>query len=121
MSQASRIAGAVSNASANSDCSVDFPELARRAEHKTISYAETIAPMLNENCVSCHREGGVAVHLRPVAINYGTREGGEGGFTLNVRGMPAFLAERVLPKRAFAASSASRCSVIRFAMSGVVR
>ena len=50
---------AVSNASANSDCSVDFPELARRAEHKTISYAETIAPMLNENCVSCHREGGI--------------------------------------------------------------
>ena len=50
---------AVSRANANSDCSVDFPQLARRAEHKTISYADTIAPMLNENCVSCHREGGI--------------------------------------------------------------
>ena len=50
---------AVSSASANSDCLVDFPELARRAEHNSISYADTIAPMLNDNCVSCHREGGI--------------------------------------------------------------
>ena len=41
------------------NCSVDFPELARRAEHKNISYANTIAPMLNDNCVSCHRDGGI--------------------------------------------------------------
>ena len=44
---------------ASADCAVDFPELARRAEHKNISYAKTIAPMLNDNCVSCHREGGI--------------------------------------------------------------
>jgi len=50
---------AVSSANAKSGCLVDFPELARRAEHKTISYADTIAPMLNDNCVSCHREGGI--------------------------------------------------------------
>ena len=50
---------AVSSTSASTDCSVDFPELARRAEHKAISYADTIAPMLNDNCVSCHRKGGI--------------------------------------------------------------
>ena len=50
---------AVSSTNATSGCVVDFPELARRAEHKTISYADTIAPMLNDNCVSCHREGGI--------------------------------------------------------------
>ena len=50
---------AVSRTNATSGCLVDFPELARRAEHKTISYADTIAPMLNDNCVSCHREGGI--------------------------------------------------------------
>ena len=50
---------AVSSTSASPDCLVDFPELARRAEHKAISYADTIAPMLNDNCVSCHRKGGI--------------------------------------------------------------
>ena len=44
---------------ASADCALDFPELARRAEHKNISYAKTIAPMLNDNCISCHREGGI--------------------------------------------------------------
>ncbi|MDC3124163.1 redoxin domain-containing protein [Gammaproteobacteria bacterium] len=44
---------------ANADCAIDFPELALRAEHKHISYAKTIAPMLSDNCVSCHREGGI--------------------------------------------------------------
>ena len=44
---------------ASADCALDFPELARREEHKNISYAKTIAPMLNDNCVSCHREGGI--------------------------------------------------------------
>ena len=43
----------------SANCSVDYPELARRAEHKNISYAKTIAPMLNDNCVSCHRDGGI--------------------------------------------------------------
>ena len=51
---------AVSSASANSDCLVEFPELARRAEHKSISYSDTIAPMLNDNCVSCHRKAALA-------------------------------------------------------------
>ena len=42
-----------------SDCAIDYPELANRSAHADISYTETIAPMLAENCVSCHREGGI--------------------------------------------------------------
>jgi hypothetical protein len=37
-------------------CSVEFPDRAS----ETISYSDTIAPMLIENCVECHREGGIA-------------------------------------------------------------
>ena len=38
-------------------CLINFPE--RSAEHAAISYADTIAPMLVDNCVSCHRPGGI--------------------------------------------------------------
>ena len=38
-------------------CLINFPE--RNAEHAAISYADTIAPMLVDNCVSCHRPGGI--------------------------------------------------------------
>jgi hypothetical protein len=38
---------------------------AQNADHSTISYSETIAPLLQENCVSCHQEGG----LGPWAMN----------------------------------------------------
>ncbi len=41
-------------------CLVNFPERGRRAEHAAISYSETIAPLLQKNCVACHRTGGVA-------------------------------------------------------------
>ncbi len=40
-------------------CSVDFPELARTEAHANISYSETIAPLLQDNCVTCHRQGGI--------------------------------------------------------------
>jgi hypothetical protein len=40
-------------------CELAFPERARRADHAQISYSETIAPMLIDNCVTCHREGGI--------------------------------------------------------------
>ena len=35
------------------NCTIDYPEIADRSQHANISYAETIAPMLAENCVSC--------------------------------------------------------------------
>ncbi|MFB3107570.1 MAG: redoxin domain-containing protein, partial [Pseudomonadales bacterium] len=42
-------------------CLINFPENGKRAAdaHAQISYSETIAPMLQENCVTCHREGGI--------------------------------------------------------------
>ena len=40
-------------------CLINFPEKAQRAQHASISYTEEIAPMLEENCVACHREGGI--------------------------------------------------------------
>ena len=30
-----------------------------KSRHNSISYADTIAPMLNDNCVSCHRRRGI--------------------------------------------------------------
>ena len=40
-------------------CKVSLPETARRAAHAQISYTSTIAPILKDNCVTCHREGGI--------------------------------------------------------------
>ncbi len=40
-------------------CIVQFPERERRAEHAKISYHDTIAPLLEKRCVSCHTEGGI--------------------------------------------------------------
>ena len=40
-------------------CNISFPEHERRNLHAAISYAGTIAPMLIDNCVACHREGGI--------------------------------------------------------------
>ena len=40
-------------------CLINFPEQSNRAQHAQISYSETIAPMLQEHCVSCHRPGGI--------------------------------------------------------------
>ncbi|XOV85540.1 MAG: redoxin domain-containing protein [bacterium] len=40
-------------------CDIEYPALARRDSHANISYSDTIAPILMDNCVSCHREGGI--------------------------------------------------------------
>ena len=42
-------------------CLINFPEQQARAkaQHTKISYAEQIAPILLDNCVSCHRAGGI--------------------------------------------------------------
>ena len=40
-------------------CLINFPAKQERAQHASISYSEEIAPMLAENCVVCHREGGI--------------------------------------------------------------
>lgn len=55
-------------ASTNSvGCLINFPEqqAMAKAKHAEISYSEDIAPILLDNCVSCHREGG----LGPWAMN----------------------------------------------------
>jgi len=41
-------------------CLVDLPEQDRRAAHAKISYSDTIAPLLERRCASCHLPGGVA-------------------------------------------------------------
>jgi peroxiredoxin len=41
-------------------CNIVMPERERRTAHAQISYEKTIAPMLSEHCVACHREGGIA-------------------------------------------------------------
>ncbi len=40
-------------------CLINFPEKQRRAQHAQISYTEDVAPILADNCVNCHREGGI--------------------------------------------------------------
>jgi len=41
-------------------CNIVMPERERRSAHAQISYEKSIAPMLSEHCVACHREGGIA-------------------------------------------------------------
>ena len=51
-------------------CLINFAE--RSKDHSKISYSETIAPMLQEKCVTCHTDGG----LGPWAMNdYSTVRG----------------------------------------------
>ena len=40
-------------------CLINFPEKQKRAQHASISYSQDIAPILADNCVNCHREGGI--------------------------------------------------------------
>jgi peroxiredoxin len=40
-------------------CLINLPEKERRAAHKRISYAEDVAPILIDKCVTCHRKGGI--------------------------------------------------------------
>jgi peroxiredoxin len=42
-----------------SGCDINMPELARQSAHAAISYEKSIAPMLIDNCVTCHRQGGI--------------------------------------------------------------
>ena len=39
---------------------VDFPDRRKAAEFRKISYAKDVAPILADNCVVCHADGGVA-------------------------------------------------------------
>jgi peroxiredoxin len=41
-------------------CSISMPERHRDRAHAKISYEKTIAPMLSDRCVTCHRQGGIA-------------------------------------------------------------
>jgi hypothetical protein len=40
-------------------CAVALPEQAKRKAHAQISYEKQIAPILEDKCVACHREGGI--------------------------------------------------------------
>jgi len=40
-------------------CAIRMPERDNRAAHARISYEKTIAPMLADKCVTCHRTGGI--------------------------------------------------------------
>ncbi len=66
-------------------CLVNLPEKNNREAHKAISYSETIAPMLIEKCVTCHRPGGIG----PFAMNRYER----------VRGFAPMIREVLLTRR----------------------
>ena len=40
-------------------CIINFPERERRETHASISYTDTIAPILESRCAACHRPGGI--------------------------------------------------------------
>ena len=40
-------------------CTVSFPKQERRSAHADISYSDTIAPLLIDKCLTCHRPGGI--------------------------------------------------------------
>ena len=46
-------------ARATKGCIVNLKDGLDRASHAQISYSKTIAPILQENCSSCHQEGGI--------------------------------------------------------------
>jgi len=41
-------------------CAIAMPGLAQKKQYEKISYVKTIAPLLQEKCVTCHQEGGGA-------------------------------------------------------------
>jgi hypothetical protein len=53
-------------------CLINLPEQRRRAEHAAISYANTIAPLLQAKCVGCHQDGaaGWAMHGHDAVRGY---------------------------------------------------
>jgi len=40
-------------------CDIQMPERARQQAHAKISYEKSIAPLLMDKCVACHRDGGI--------------------------------------------------------------
>jgi hypothetical protein len=38
---------------------IAFPERAKAADHANISYSKTVAPILQNKCVTCHQKGGI--------------------------------------------------------------
>jgi hypothetical protein len=44
---------------ATKGCAIAMPERDRKQAHARISYSKSIAPMLIDNCVTCHRQGGI--------------------------------------------------------------
>ncbi|HKQ14406.1 MAG TPA: redoxin domain-containing protein [Steroidobacteraceae bacterium] len=57
----SMVSGAAVNAAASavSGCAIKMPERDKKQAHAQISYEKTIAPMLIDKCVTCHRTGGI--------------------------------------------------------------
>ena len=57
----SMLAGAAVKAAASevAGCAIKMPERDRKQAHAQISYEKTIAPMLMDKCVECHRTGGI--------------------------------------------------------------
>jgi peroxiredoxin len=49
----------VAPAKGSKTCDLKFPEASRKQAHSKISYEKAIAPMLIDNCVTCHRQGGI--------------------------------------------------------------
>jgi AhpC/TSA family len=39
---------------------ISFPEAGKTADHANISYSKTIAPIIQQKCVTCHQKGGIA-------------------------------------------------------------
>jgi len=50
---------ATASTAAPAGCTIAMPERDKRAAHANISYEKTIAPMLMDKCVACHRTGGI--------------------------------------------------------------
>ena len=51
--------GKVDMPTSNKQCAIAMPERDKKQAHAKISYSKTIAPMLIDNCVTCHRAGGI--------------------------------------------------------------
>jgi hypothetical protein len=57
----SMLAGAAVKAAASevAGCAIKMPERDRKQAHAQISYEKTVAPILMDKCVECHRTGGI--------------------------------------------------------------
>ncbi|THD74398.1 MAG: hypothetical protein E7812_18940 [Phenylobacterium sp.] len=74
---------------------IAFPERARQAAFDKISYARTIAPIIQAKCAGCHQPGGVA----PMALNSYAQIKGFSPMireVIRTRRMPPFLADETV-------------------------